>query len=428
MPRERVSGLTLFMWRLRCDVTVAILVVCCLARATAAAEAAITSSEASQADALAGLNDKLDRLTSKLESLTHQVEDFVDAGRQERGGPVGPPAARVEVGRGVGQIDDQRGGTVRQADAESDLYDGSVEGEGQKKQEDRNGEEDGSSDGGTWGWARDGRRFGPAWLVVATFVHEVWLLLQHANILLNPLCQRLDRSYGIGLLRRRLYWVIAGVLAAYWSREVLSMLIASPYASPLTLKMVAISSLYHVGKIILISLDAQRRWSPTMGIMRLLMDHWHMSSFKDVLLCLKRMSLQGFDTATHALIVRDMVRWDEESAERTHGLHRKLIVVSVVWAMHAIANLVTRVSTATLVVEVAKSLVGNWGSPSGKRPPSWRQRGGGMFGALDGGRAEFTCTTSCSHGHKSCEVCHLLTRDKPAASAPPPHPTRKRVD
>lgn len=70
MPCERVSGLTLFLWRLRCDVKVAILVVCCLARATAAAEATIRSSEASQVDALAGLNDKLDRLTSKLESLT----------------------------------------------------------------------------------------------------------------------------------------------------------------------------------------------------------------------------------------------------------------------------------------------------------------------------------------------------------------------
>ncbi|CAM9871186.1 unnamed protein product [Ectocarpus fasciculatus] len=406
------------MWRLRCDVKVAILVVCCLARATAAAEEAIRSSEASQVDALAGLNDKLDRLTSKLESLTHQVEGFVDAGREE--GPAGPSAA---------QVDDQRGGTVRhtaadtRAGLESDFDDSSIDGEGEKQQEDRNGEEGGSSGGGTWGWARDGRQFGPAWLAVATFVHEVWLLLQHANILLNPLCQRLDRSYGVALLRRRLYWVIAGVLAAYWSREVLSMLIASPYASPLTLKMVAISSLYHVGKILLISLDAQRRWSPTLGIMRLLMDHWHMSSFKDALLCVKRMSLQAFDTATHALIVRDMVRWDEDSAGRTLGLHRKLIIVSVLWAMHAIANLVTRVSTATLVVEVAKSLVGKWGSSGGKTPPSWRQRGGGMFGALDGGRAEFTCTA-----HKSCEVCHLLTRDKPAAMAPPPHPTRKRVD
>lgn len=48
-----------------------------------------------------------------------------------------------------------------------------------------------------------GRRggFGAAWLVVATFVHEVWLGLQHANILLNPLCQRLDRGYGIALVR-----------------------------------------------------------------------------------------------------------------------------------------------------------------------------------------------------------------------------------
>ncbi|CAN0461537.1 unnamed protein product, partial [Ectocarpus sp. 12 AP-2014] len=138
IPRERVSGLTLFMLRLRCDVKVAILVVCCLVRATAAAEAAITSIETSQADALAGLNDKLDRLTSKVESLTHRVEDFVDAGRQEGGGPAGPPAARVEVGRGVGQIDNRRGGIVRHVAAESDLNDSSVEGEGEKKQEDRN--------------------------------------------------------------------------------------------------------------------------------------------------------------------------------------------------------------------------------------------------------------------------------------------------
>lgn len=70
------------------------------------------------------------------------------------------------------------------------------------------------------------------------------------------------------------------------------MLIASPYASPLTLKMVTVSSLYHVGKILLISLDASRRWSPTLGIMRLLMDHWHLSSLKDALLCAKRVFLQ----------------------------------------------------------------------------------------------------------------------------------------
>lgn len=51
-----------------------------------------------------------------------------------------------------------------------------------------------------------------------------------------------------------------------------------------------------------------------------------------------------------------------------------------------------------------------------------------MFGALDGGRAEYACTSSCSHGHTRCEVCHLLTRDKPAASAGPPLAQRERVD
>lgn len=59
----------------------------------------------------------------------------------------------------------------------------------------------GAEDSWRWGGRDDGRRFGPAWLAVATFVHEVWLLLQHANILLNPLCQRLDRSYGVALVR-----------------------------------------------------------------------------------------------------------------------------------------------------------------------------------------------------------------------------------
>ncbi|CAE7937963.1 unnamed protein product [Symbiodinium sp. KB8] len=28
------------------------------------------------------------------------------------------------------------------------------------------------------------------------FLHEAWVMLQHANVLLNPFCQRLDRRYG----------------------------------------------------------------------------------------------------------------------------------------------------------------------------------------------------------------------------------------
>ncbi|CAM9518744.1 unnamed protein product, partial [Sphacelaria rigidula] len=97
-----------------------------------------------------------------------------------------------------------------------------------------------------------------AWFTVGVFVHEVWVLLQHANILVNPLCQKLDRNYGVALLRKRMYWVIAAVLAAYWARELLSMWMAVRYFSSLTFRMVVLSTLYHIGKISLITVDARR--------------------------------------------------------------------------------------------------------------------------------------------------------------------------
>ncbi len=70
--------------------------------------------------------------------------------------------------------------------------------QGGEGEEDQDQEEEGDE---SWAWGKDGRRFGPVWLAVGTFVHEVWLMLQHANILLNPLCQRLDRRYGVALVR-----------------------------------------------------------------------------------------------------------------------------------------------------------------------------------------------------------------------------------
>lgn len=90
----------------------------------------------------------------------------------------GPAAVKVEQESEVGRLA-QDGGDTRRAREEEN-----------EEQEEND-----------WGWGRDGRRFGPAWLAVVTFVHEVWLLLQHANILMNPLCQRLDRSYGVALVR-----------------------------------------------------------------------------------------------------------------------------------------------------------------------------------------------------------------------------------
>lgn len=66
------------------------------------------------------------------------------------------------------------------------------------------------------------------------------------------------RGYRVVQLKRRLYWVIAGVLAAYWAREVLSMWMSWPCVSPLTRNMIVFSTVYHLGKILLISLDARR--------------------------------------------------------------------------------------------------------------------------------------------------------------------------
>ena len=61
------------------------------------------------------------------------------------------------------------------------------------------GESGGSREGGWWGGGLRG--FGATWWALLIFAHEVWLCLQHTNVLLNPLCQRLDRGYGIALVR-----------------------------------------------------------------------------------------------------------------------------------------------------------------------------------------------------------------------------------
>ncbi len=64
--------------------------------------------------------------------------------------------------------------------------------------------------------AENAREFELSGFVTILFIHEVWVFMQHANVLMNPYLQRLDRNYGIALLKKRLYWVIAGVLCSYW--------------------------------------------------------------------------------------------------------------------------------------------------------------------------------------------------------------------
>ena len=183
----------------------------------------------------------------------------------------------------------------------------------------------------------------------ALLAHEIWICLQHANILLNPLCQRLDRNYGIALYENNMAWVISLTLSAYWAREILSMglcFLVTP--SPLTRAVVLISCGYHMFKITNVNIDAWRKWSPKLGIMRLLLDYWHFDTLVNCLISVKRMFLQGFDTGVHALVVHDLVY----SSEAPSNSWFVFYVTTVVWIIHAVAVQITRKSTATLMVEV----------------------------------------------------------------------------
>ena len=157
------------------------------------------------------------------------------------------------------------------------------------------------------------------------FLHEAWVMLQHGNVLLNPFCQQLDRKYGIAMLQKNQHWVIASVLVMYWAREVLSMLLCLGYVSYSTQVVILISSAYHLVKMHGICSDAQKRKSAHFGIMRIVIDHWHFETAKQVFTSALRFFLQGrdrapliglarspgSDTLTHVLIVRDMLHGKE---------------------------------------------------------------------------------------------------------------------
>lgn len=96
-------------------------------------------------------------------------------------------------------------------------------------------------------------------VAILLLLHEVWVTLQHGNVLLNPFCQRLDRQYGIAMLRRGQHWVIASVLVMYWSREVASMLLCLPYLSFKTQVAIFGSVVYHMVKMLSVCKDAQRK-------------------------------------------------------------------------------------------------------------------------------------------------------------------------
>jgi hypothetical protein len=86
------------------------------------------------------------------------------------------------------------------------------------------------------------------WWITVLFLHEYWVHLQHSNVLANPFCQRLDRQFGIALLKSNQDWAIAGTLSAYWCRETLGMFLCLPFVGGVTKYLVLYSLIYHTIK------------------------------------------------------------------------------------------------------------------------------------------------------------------------------------
>jgi hypothetical protein len=105
-----------------------------------------------------------------------------------------------------------------------------------------------------------------------------------------------------------------------------------------------------------------------------------------------------------------------------------------VWSLHALANVLTGLSTATLVVEAVKQLYTAAATTTTSRDGSTVRSCSSAHalaahGQLDQGRGAYACTAICSHGHKQCVVCHLLTRDQPPRSSSSAHTAgRSRLD
>jgi hypothetical protein len=201
------------------------------------------------------------------------------------------------------------------------------------------------------------------WLASLLLCHEYWVYLQHLNVLANPLCQRLDRQYGIALLRGNQHWAIAGTLSAYWCRESISMFLCLPFLRTTSTKYLVLYSLvYHTIKSQGVRKDAMRRYSPEFGIMRVVIDKFYLHSRKEAVVTMVRLMLQGLDTFIHGMILRDL--WNSSamlqvSNSPSWSSTRMIQVVFTVWVAHAAMNQFFRCSTATIMVQMWRWLTVN---------------------------------------------------------------------
>ena len=197
---------------------------------------------------------------------------------------------------------------------------------------------------------RDTAKFLPVLLF-----HEYWVYLQHSNVLGNPLCQRLDRQFGIALLRSNQHWSIAGTLSAYWCREMISLFLCLPFlCTSYTRYLVLYSLIYHTIKSRGIRKDAIQRHSTTFGIMRQVIDKFYHHSATESVVTIVRLMLQGTDTFIHALVIKDLIRSRHIGLGSVDFLHTLFIV----WVFHAAMNQFFLCSTATLMVQTWHALSG----------------------------------------------------------------------
>jgi hypothetical protein len=225
-------------------------------------------------------------------------------------------------------------------------------------------------------------------LKILLLLHEYWVYLQHSNVLANPFCQRLDRQYGIALLKSNQHWAIAGTLSAYWCRETLGMFLCLPFlvssasissdpstssSSTITMTqyLILYSLIYHTIKSRGVRQDALRRYSPSFGIMRVVIDKFYVHTTPETLLTVVRLFLQGLDTWIHHVIIRDLLlnSGDDDGGNgngaTTIQYHLLLLhVLFVVWAVHAALNQYFRCSTATIMVQAWHSLTSSTTSES----------------------------------------------------------------
>ena len=254
--------------------------------------------------------------------------------------------------------------------------------------------------GGGGGWTTNHRPPPPSssssLLFTVLLLHEYWVYLQHANVLANPLLQRLDRRYGIALLRTNRHWSIAGTLSSYWAREALGMFACLPFLSSqaqqeeggggegrrggsssssshyhhrhhlpfsATQYLVLYSIIYHAVKSRGVRSDALDRSSSRFGIMTLVVDDFYTHDLREASVTVLRLALQGLDTYVHYRIVRDMVASTSSSSSSMSMMD----ALFAIWVAHAALNQLFRRSTASAVVGMWHALSSSEGggiSPS----------------------------------------------------------------